>query len=59
MSATTTTTTTSSPNVKRSRQQNNITVDPQAGAMINTLRVLCADVVQKANSGHPGAPMVS
>lgn len=24
---------------------------------INTLRVLCADVVQKANSGHPGAPM--
>eukprot|EP01102_Stenamoeba_stenopodia_P003664 TRINITY_DN13821_c0_g1_i1.p1 TRINITY_DN13821_c0_g1~~TRINITY_DN13821_c0_g1_i1.p1 ORF type:complete len:673 (+),score=178.58 TRINITY_DN13821_c0_g1_i1:91-2109(+) len=24
---------------------------------VNTLRVLCADVVQKANSGHPGAPM--
>eukprot|EP01121_Diplochlamys_sp_Union-15-3_P004698 TRINITY_DN1489_c0_g1_i2.p1 TRINITY_DN1489_c0_g1~~TRINITY_DN1489_c0_g1_i2.p1 ORF type:complete len:676 (-),score=164.88 TRINITY_DN1489_c0_g1_i2:30-2057(-) len=24
---------------------------------INTIRVLCADVVQKANSGHPGAPM--
>lgn len=24
---------------------------------INTLRVLSADVVQKANSGHPGAPM--
>mmetsp|Transcript_32773 Transcript_32773/g.82262 ORF Transcript_32773/g.82262 Transcript_32773/m.82262 type:complete len:668 (-) Transcript_32773:98-2101(-) len=25
--------------------------------VINHLRVLCADVVQKANSGHPGAPM--
>jgi len=24
---------------------------------INTIRVLSADVVQKANSGHPGAPM--
>jgi len=24
---------------------------------INTIRVLAADVVQKANSGHPGAPM--
>jgi len=24
---------------------------------VNTIRVLCADVVQKANSGHPGAPM--
>lgn len=24
---------------------------------INTLRVLAADIVQKANSGHPGAPM--
>ncbi|XP_049849171.1 uncharacterized protein LOC126318198 [Schistocerca gregaria] len=24
---------------------------------INTLRILCADMVQKANSGHPGAPM--
>jgi len=24
---------------------------------INTVRVLAADVVQKANSGHPGAPM--
>eukprot|EP01104_Vermistella_antarctica_P013120 TRINITY_DN3929_c0_g1_i1.p1 TRINITY_DN3929_c0_g1~~TRINITY_DN3929_c0_g1_i1.p1 ORF type:complete len:687 (-),score=182.35 TRINITY_DN3929_c0_g1_i1:197-2230(-) len=24
---------------------------------INTIRVLCADMVQKANSGHPGAPM--
>jgi transketolase len=23
----------------------------------NTLRFLCADMVQKANSGHPGAPM--
>ena len=24
---------------------------------INTLRTLCMDAVQKANSGHPGAPM--
>jgi transketolase len=24
---------------------------------INTIRVLAADMVQKANSGHPGAPM--
>ena len=25
--------------------------------MANTIRFLCADMVQKANSGHPGAPM--
>jgi len=25
--------------------------------MANTLRFLAADMVQKANSGHPGAPM--
>lgn len=25
--------------------------------MSDTLKVLCADMVQKANSGHPGAPM--
>ena len=24
---------------------------------INTVRVLSADAVQKANSGHPGTPM--
>jgi transketolase len=23
----------------------------------NTIRVVCAEMVQKANSGHPGAPM--
>ncbi|MDY5950651.1 MAG: hypothetical protein SPJ16_05600, partial [Helicobacter sp.] len=23
----------------------------------NELRMLCADMVQEANSGHPGAPM--
>ena len=23
----------------------------------DTIRFLCADMVQKANSGHPGAPM--
>ena len=26
-------------------------------AMANTIRFLSADMVQKANSGHPGAPM--
>ena len=24
---------------------------------VNTIRALCMDMVQKANSGHPGAPM--
>lgn len=24
---------------------------------INTIRVLCADMVEEAGSGHPGAPM--
>lgn len=28
-----------------------------AASCIDTVRVLCADVVEKANSGHPGAPM--
>ncbi|WP_394996661.1 transketolase [uncultured Helicobacter sp.] len=29
----------------------------QLARMANTLRFLCADMVQRANSGHPGAPM--
>lgn len=29
----------------------------QKQSMSNTLKILCADMVQKANSGHPGAPM--
>lgn len=29
----------------------------QKQLMSNTLKILCADMVQKANSGHPGAPM--
>lgn len=29
----------------------------QLATMANTLRFLCADMVQRANSGHPGAPM--
>ena len=24
---------------------------------INTIRTLCMDAIQKANSGHPGTPM--
>ena len=24
---------------------------------VNTIRTLCIDAVQKANSGHPGTPM--
>lgn len=30
---------------------------PQLTRMAGTLRLLCADMVQAANSGHPGAPM--
>ncbi len=30
---------------------------PQLAKMANTLRFLCADMVQRANSGHPGAPL--
>ncbi|PAF49929.1 transketolase [Helicobacter sp. 12S02232-10] len=30
---------------------------PMLEKMANTLRFLCADMVQSANSGHPGAPM--
>jgi transketolase len=34
------------------------TVDPVlAEKCIRNIRVLAADIVQKANSGHPGAPM--
>ncbi|HRO45292.1 transketolase [Agriterribacter sp.] len=32
-------------------------MDPIEQAAINTVRVLAADAVQKANSGHPGTPM--
>lgn len=31
--------------------------DENAKLCINTVRVLSADMVEKANSGHPGAPM--
>ena len=35
------------------------TTDPQAleNLCINTIRILSADAVQNANSGHPGMPM--
>jgi transketolase len=32
-------------------------MEPIDQLSINTIRVLAADTVQKANSGHPGAPM--
>ena len=34
-----------------------ITKETLTQAAINTVRVLAADAVQKANSGHPGMPM--
>ena len=34
-----------------------ITKDPLQQLCINTVRILSADAVQKANSGHPGTPM--
>lgn len=43
------------PAAKRSRGE--ITMDPADERAINTIRCLAADTVQKANSGHPGAPM--
>lgn len=44
---------TSLPPTKRSR-----TISPQEEeSCINQIRVLAAEVVEKANSGHPGAPM--
>lgn len=32
-------------------------MDDHTKLCVNSLRAFCADVVQKANSGHPGAPM--
>lgn len=32
-------------------------VSAQDQKAVNTIRVLAADIVRKANSGHPGAPM--
>ena len=34
-----------------------MTTDTLQDRAINTLRLLCADAVQQANSGHPGLPM--
>lgn len=44
---------------KKMRVENSTTIiDPVlAEKCIRNIRVLAADVVQKANSGHPGAPM--
>ena len=33
------------------------TTDEQISLAANTIRCLCADIVDKANSGHPGAPL--
>jgi len=35
----------------------NVTIENLEQTAINTVRVLAADAVQKANSGHPGMPM--
>jgi transketolase len=43
---------------KKMRVESHPTVDPVlAEKCIQNIRVLAADIVQKANSGHPGAPM--
>ena len=38
---------------KKAKQENDVMTDK----CINTVRILCAEMVEKANSGHPGAPM--
>src|SRR6185312_16136044 len=48
------------PTVKMDLQEKSLpTIDPQAleNLCINTIRILSADAVQNANSGHPGMPM--
>lgn len=45
----------SSPASKKAR--NAMGDDVLASKCINTIRVLAADTVEKAKSGHPGAPM--
>ncbi len=40
---------------KRARTMTSETIPEIAERCVNTIRTLAADVVQKANSGHPGA----
>lgn len=42
---------------KRSRTTSSSSNDDVVKRCIDTIRVLTADMVEKANSGHPGAPM--
>jgi transketolase len=52
-------------NTKRAREEENVHSAKKARAvnaeeeqeLVNTIRILAADMVEKANSGHPGAPM--
>ena len=34
-----------------------MTISPLDDLCINTIRFLAVDAIQKANSGHPGAPL--
>src|SRR5258708_22665985 len=49
------------PTQKADRMENQVSEKPKAQSLeqlcIDTIRVLSADAVQKANSGHPGTPM--
>jgi len=48
----------SSPELKRARHTLQVEIDePLLHRCVDTIRVLSADIVEKANSGHPGAPM--
>ena len=43
------------PPTKRTKTMSLETTPEHATLCVNTIRTLAADVVQKANSGHPGA----
>lgn len=43
--------------MKKTKKMKTATTDDLIQKAINTVRILSADAVQKANSGHPGTPM--
>src|SRR5690625_1559393 len=43
--------------MKKTKKMKTATTDDLIHKAINTVRILSADAVQKANSGHPGTPM--